>query len=147
MFGRNRFYRRNINDLSSLGKVAHCIFQAKTAGTANYTTTFYMESLNSRATYEIDLGDVKNIAEVILNGKNMGSVWKTAFKLDIKEPIQKGENQLEIRVTNTWVNRLVGDAQPGVKNKTTFTSMPLIRPNTPLTPSGIIGEVKIITMQ
>jgi hypothetical protein len=117
------------------------------SGTAHYSTTFNMETLNSRASYEIDLGDVKNIAEIILNGKNVGTVWKTPFKLDVSDAIKKGENQLEIRVTNTWANRLIGDAQPDVKVKSTFTSMALIRPNMPLMPAGIIGEVKIITMQ
>jgi hypothetical protein len=117
------------------------------SGTANYTTNFNLENLNSIASYEIDLGDVKNIAEVILNGKNVGTVWKKPFKLDITEVLKNGDNQLEIRVTNTWVNRLIGDAQPDVKVKSTFTSMPLIRPNTPIMPAGIIGGVKIITLQ
>ena len=91
----------------------------------------------------LELGDVKNIAEVFINGKNVGVVWKKPFKIDITEAVKAGENSIQIKVTNTWVNRLVGDAQPDVKQKKTFTTMPFYRANSPLVPSGLIGEVKI----
>jgi alpha-L-rhamnosidase/F5/8 type C domain/Glycosyl hydrolases family 2, sugar binding domain len=113
------------------------------SGTATYQNTFKMPALAKGARYEIDLGDVKNIAEVILNGKNMGTAWKKPFKLDITEGVKKGENTLDIKVTNLWVNRLIGDAQPNVKNKITFTTMPFYRGQEPLLPSGLIGSVVI----
>ncbi len=114
------------------------------SGTATYQNTFKMPVLSKDASYEIDLGDVKNIAEVILNGKNVGTVWKKPFKLDITEGVKAGDNTLEIKVTNTWVNRLIGDAQPDVKQKITFTTMPFYQGKEPLLPSGLIGEVKIL---
>ena len=103
-----------------------------------------MPALTKGAKYELDLGDVKNIAEVILNGKNVGTAWKKPFKLDITEGVKKGENILEVRVTNTWVNRLIGDAQPDVKTKITFTTMPFYQANSPLLPSGLMGPVVIL---
>ena len=48
----------------------------------------------------LDLGDVKNIAEVIVNGKNMGVAWKKPFKVDITEAIKAGDNSIQIKVTN-----------------------------------------------
>jgi hypothetical protein len=48
----------------------------------------------------LDLGEVKNITEIILNGKNLGVLWKPPFRLDISQAIKQGENRLEIRVTN-----------------------------------------------
>jgi hypothetical protein len=94
--------------------------------------------------YEIDLGSVKNVAEVFINGKSMGTVWKTPFKVNITEGVKKGLNTLEIKVTNLWVNRLVGDAQPDVKTKTTFTTMPFYQANAPLMSSGLLGPVVIV---
>jgi len=113
------------------------------SGTASYENTFKVASVDKAAKYVIDLNDVKNIAEVVVNGKNVGVAWKTPFKLDITEAVKAGENAIRVNVTNTWVNRLVGDAQPDVKQKTTFTTMPFYRKDSPLVPSGIMGEVKV----
>lgn len=112
------------------------------SGTATYENTLKIASVDKAANYEIDLGDVKNIAEVIVNGKNVGTVWKKPFKLDISEAIKAGDNSIQVKVTNTWVNRLIGDAQPNAV-KTTFTTMPFYRRQEPLLPAGIIGDVKI----
>lgn len=114
------------------------------SGTATYQNTFNIPALTKGAQYEIDLGDVKNIAEVIINGKNVGTAWKKPFKLDISNALKAGDNTLEIRVTNTWVNRLIGDAQPNVKQKITFVTMPFYRGQEPLLPSGLLGDIKII---
>jgi hypothetical protein len=113
------------------------------SGTATYKTTFSMEEVNPGISYEIDLGEVKVMAEVWLNGKNLGVVWKTPFKLDISDAVKVGSNQLAIKVANSWVNRLIGDAQPGVE-KTTFTTMPFYQANSPLMKSGLMGPVRIL---
>jgi hypothetical protein len=115
------------------------------SGTATYNNTFQIDkqTFTERSrSVSVDLGEVKNIAEVIVNGKNVGTAWKKPFKLDISEAIKAGENTIEVKVTNLWVNRLIGDAQPNAV-KTTFTTMPFYRGQEPLLPSGIIGEVKI----
>jgi alpha-L-rhamnosidase/Glycosyl hydrolases family 2, sugar binding domain len=117
------------------------------SGTATYQNTFKINQLDTKARYEIDLGDVKNIAEVIVNSKNMGIAWKKPFKLDITEGVKKGDNSIEIKVTNLWVNRLIGDAQPDVKVKTTFTTMPFYQADAPLLPSGLMGPVVILSRQ
>ncbi len=114
------------------------------SGTATYQNTFKMPTLMQGVTYEIDLGDVKNIAEVIVNGKSQGTVWKKPFKMKITEGLKTGDNTLEIKVTNLWVNRLIGDAQPDVKTKITFTTMPFYQANAALLPSGLIGPVAIL---
>jgi len=91
----------------------------------------------------IDLGDVKNLAEVVVNGKSAGIVWKKPFKTEISGLVTPGENKLEIRVTNLWVNRLIGDAQPGVTKKFTYTTMPFYMADSPLLQSGLLGPVKL----
>ncbi len=50
------------------------------------------------------------VAEVWLNGKNLGVVWKAPYRVDVTSALKPGVNQLRIRVVNLWVNRLIGDA-------------------------------------
>jgi hypothetical protein len=74
----------------------------------------------------------------------MGILWKTPFMLDITEALQEGENKLEIKVTNSWVNRMIGDAQPDAATKITFATMPFYRADSELHPSGLLGAVRIL---
>jgi hypothetical protein len=115
------------------------------SGTAAYHNAFKIKRLRTGERIFLDLGDVKNVAEVIVNGQNMGILWKTPFKMDITEAVKTGKNTLEIRVTNTWVNRLIGDAQPGATDKITFTTMPFYPANSPLLPSGLLGPVRVLS--
>jgi hypothetical protein len=83
------------------------------SGTATYTKRF---SIPADATADgkrlfLDLGRVEVIAEVRLNGKAIGNVWKFPYRLDITDAVRSGDNDLEIRVTNLWPNRLIGDEQ------------------------------------
>ncbi|WP_037300835.1 glycosyl hydrolase [Runella limosa] len=118
------------------------------SGTATYENNFKINTpIGGKGAVILDLGDVKNIAEVIVNGKNVGTVWKKPFKIDITSAAKEGDNTLQINVTNNWVNRLVGDAQPDVKQKTTFTTMPFYRKDSPLIPSGLVGEVKVLQVK
>ena len=114
------------------------------SGTAAYDNTFELSTKNKNASYVLDLGEVKNMAEVIVNGKNVGTVWKKPFRIDITEALKAGRNSVQVKVTNLWVNRLIGDAQPDVTSKITFTTMPFYRPDSPLLPSGLIGPVRVL---
>ncbi|MDR2773916.1 MAG: hypothetical protein LBC19_04090, partial [Tannerella sp.] len=58
---------------------------------------------------ELDLGDVRVIAEIIVNGKNLGILWKAPFRVNLDGFVHKGVNDLEVRITNLWPNRLIGD--------------------------------------
>ena len=89
----------------------------------------------------LDLGDVKNVAEVSVDGKTLGIVWRAPFRVDVTDALKPGTNALEIRVANLWVNRLIGDAQPGAAIKYTFTTQEFYQANSPLLPSGLLGPV------
>ncbi|WP_343671234.1 glycosyl hydrolase [Chitinophaga sp.] len=119
------------------------------SGTATYIKNINLRSgaIVKGAQLWLDLGDVKNLAEVVVNGKPLGIVWKKPFRIDVTSALQAGKNKLEIKVTNLWVNRLIGDAQPGVTNKITYTSQPFYKANSPLQPSGLLGPVKIISIK
>jgi hypothetical protein len=112
------------------------------SGTGTYQTSFTLPEVVKNGQYILDLGEVKNLAEVIVNGKNVGIAWKKPFRLDITEAVKAGNNQFEIRVTNLWPNRLIGDAQPDAV-KTTFTTMPFYQATSPLLPSGLLGPVQV----
>jgi hypothetical protein len=59
----------------------------------------------------LDLGNVEVMASVRLNGKDMGTLWKPPFRIDITPSAKTGENRLEVEVVNLWPNRLIGDEQ------------------------------------
>lgn len=114
------------------------------SGTATYENTLNVPAISKNTRYWLDLGDVKNLAEVIINGKNTGITWKKPFRLDVTDALKQGTNSIQVKVTNTWVNRLIGDAQPGVTNKITYTTMPFYKADSPLLPSGLLGPVRLI---
>lgn len=118
------------------------------SGTATYTKTVTADKawFGNNAQLWLELGDVKNIAEVYVNGKPLGIVWKKPFRVDITNALKAGENSIEVRVTNVWVNRLIGDAQPNVTHKVTYTTMAFYQANSKLLPAGLLGPVKILSV-
>lgn len=94
----------------------------------------------------LDLGVVRNIAEVLVNGKSLGIVWKKPFRVDVTDAMKPGENVLEVRVTNLWVNRLIGDQQPETTYKYTYTTQAFYQADSPLLPSGLLGPVEIVSL-
>ncbi|MDF8333871.1 glycosyl hydrolase [Novosphingobium cyanobacteriorum] len=93
----------------------------------------------------LDLGAVHDLAEVTVNGKATGGAWHAPYRVDISNAVKAGRNQLSIRIANTWVNRLIGDAQPGVTQKVSWTAEPSYLPDAPLRPSGLVGPVSLAT--
>ncbi len=116
------------------------------SGTATYTKTIDVaeEWIAENNSIYIDLGEVANVAEVFVNGKSMGVAWKTPFKLNISDVLTAGENELEIKVTNLWVNRLVGDEQPGVTETYSYTGWNFFNENSSLVESGLLGPIKLL---
>ena len=90
----------------------------------------------------LDLGAVGDLAEVSVNGRVIGTAWQAPYRLDIGPAMRPGENRLEVKVANLWVNRLIGDAQPDAK-KVTFVTIPTFGADAPLRPSGLIGPVRL----
>ncbi|MBK5277295.1 MAG: hypothetical protein JJE09_00380 [Bacteroidia bacterium] len=113
------------------------------SGTASYTTTFIAAGVKKGETIEIDLGEVKNLAEVILNGKSLGIVWKKPFAINATSALKAGKNTLEIKFTNLWVNSLIGDQQPNA-TKITYTTQAFYKADAPLLPSGLLGAVRVL---
>lgn len=82
------------------------------SGTATYRQMFTSPSTRQPGQrFFLDLSSVEVIAEVVLNGKNLGILWARPYRVDITDALKSGSNTLEIRVTNLWPNRLIGDEQ------------------------------------
>lgn len=92
----------------------------------------------------IDLGDVKNLAEVIVNGKSLGIVWHTPYRVDVTKALKPGANDLTVKVINAWVNRLIGDQQPETKVKYTFATIKPYNATSALQASGLLGPVTVV---
>lgn len=115
------------------------------SGIATYTKTVQAPAawFKSGAEIWLDLGDVKNIAEVALNGKPVAAAWRKPFRVNVTAALMAGANTLEVKVANVWVNRIIGDQQPDATKITTVQSY---RADSPLLPSGLLGPVKVISV-
>ena len=91
----------------------------------------------------LDLGDVKNLAVVSVNGKQMGEAWHAPYRVDVTSALKPGANEITIKVVNAWVNRLIGDEQPGA-TKFTFADVKPYKADSPLLPSGLLGPVTVV---
>ena len=118
------------------------------SGIGTYTKTVQASAswFKKGAAVWIDLGDVKNLAEITVNGKSLGTVWHTPYRVNITSALKPGANEISIKVTNAWVNRLIGDQQPGATTKYTFTDVKPYRANSPLLPSGLLGPVNLYSV-
>ena len=92
----------------------------------------------------LDLGDVKNLAEVTLNGKYLGVLWARPFRVDITTAVKPKDNLLEVRVTNLWPNRLIGDASLPPEKRLTHTNVKSFKKTDALLPSGLLGPVRMM---
>jgi len=117
------------------------------SGTGTYTKTIDLEpsALKGGAHLWIDLGDVKNLAEVTVNGKPLGVVWHAPYRVDATTALKPGNNEVTIKVTNAWVNRLIGDEQPNAV-RITFADTKPYNANSLLLPSGLLGPVRVVSV-
>jgi hypothetical protein len=121
------------------------------SGTAVYTKEVdaSQDWLRPGSKVVLDLGKVKDIAEVSVNGKPVGQVlWKPPYQADLTSLLQPGRNHVEIKITNLWTNRVIGDHQAGAGKTYTFTDfrpMNLIK-DSELLESGLLGPVQLLSV-
>ena len=116
------------------------------SGTVTYRKNFSLKPWQVwlAASFEIDLGSVKNLARVTVNGQDLGVVWKAPFRVEVPARcLHSGINTLEVKVINLWPNRIIGDLQPGMRKKWTSVSSNWYTADSPLLPSGLLGPVTI----
>jgi len=154
------------------------------SGTAVYQKEIELPKIKNGERLFVDLGEVKNLAEVRVNGQKMGIAWKPPYRVEITKAAQPGKNKIEIAVTNLWPNRLIGDEQqpddcvwdseqfwdqtvartsvgrplkiipdwmtehkprPSA-GRYTFTSWKFYNKDSPLLESGLLGPMKIVSV-
>jgi hypothetical protein len=141
------------------------------SGHATYRTSFEAPGspgANQESRLFLDLGRVAVIAQVNLNGRDLGTLWKPPYRVDATAALRVGTNVLEVRVVNLWVNRMIGDEQlpedsernangtlkqwpawvqedrPSPSGRFTFTTWRLWKKDAPLQASGLLGPVRLI---
>jgi hypothetical protein len=117
------------------------------AGTARYESSLVAPSTWFQPGREIDLdlGTVKDVAELSVNDQVIGVLWKPPFRTNITRWLHPGANSLTVRVTNLWPNRLIGDKQPNASSAAPTTFNPY-EANSPLLPSGLLGPVLVLSI-
>jgi hypothetical protein len=95
----------------------------------------------------LDLGRFESVADVRLNGKDIGVVWTAPFHIEITSAVQPTGNRLEIGIVNLWPNRLIGDAGLSPEKRLTITNVKKFQPSSPLLPSGLLGPVVLKSVE
>lgn len=142
------------------------------SGIATYKKQFTLPADRFAKGYslELDLGNVQVIAEVIVNGTNLGVLWKAPFRIHLDDVVHQGVNELEVKITNLWRNRLIGDegiagdyewqgntlkawpewlinGTPRPSDRFTFSTWKHWNKDSSLLPSGLLGPVFIRSYQ
>ncbi|MFA6126278.1 MAG: glycosyl hydrolase [Bacteroidales bacterium] len=118
------------------------------SGKATYRKEFNLIREAPSKRLFLDLGDVRNMAEVRLNGRTLGILWCAPWRIEITKELVPGNNKLEIDVVNLWVNRVIGDMNGPKEKRFTTTHdtfrFDMLRASTPLLDAGLLGPVRIM---
>jgi hypothetical protein len=114
------------------------------SGTTVYSNAFSWKDGNRNKVVSLQIDSLYNIATVKVNGVDCGTIWTHPYSVDITKAIKEGENKVDIFVTNTWHNRLIGDELLPQEKRVTWTTAPFRLKGKPLLPAGIVGSVKLV---
>jgi hypothetical protein len=114
------------------------------SGTATYTLAFRCDAdwLRNADEVILDLGNVYNIADVNMNGKQLAyGLWAPPFRVNVKDALRADDNLLTVKVTNAWYNRLLADAKLKPEERRTWST---VYPTGQPRPAGLLGPVKLL---
>jgi hypothetical protein len=121
------------------------------SGTATYEkgVNVRTERLQDGRRVWLDLGKVNHLAEVLVNDQPLGVLWKAPFSVDITDVVKPGANKVQVKVTNCWKNRLLGDRKRPAGQRITWTLYPFYHnePEAPLMASGLFGPVRVLSSE
>ena len=118
------------------------------SGAAVYENTFTYKPKKKERAKDVclDLGSVKGMATVRINGVELPTLWTSPYRQSVTPYLKKGKNKVEIEVVNCWWNRLAGDAKPGSK-PVTWTTNRIVNVKSKLLPSGLLGPVSLVVAE
>jgi hypothetical protein len=122
------------------------------SGTATYQNSFNLDAGSVKKKMILDLGEVRDVAEVFVNGKSAGILWKKPYQADISQLVKAGENDLKIEIVNLWVNRMTGDMLSDPKDRYCKTNQTFMTKEVwpggdepfRLQTAGLLGPVNLI---
>lgn len=116
------------------------------SGTMVYNADAKLPARPKGSRVTLDLGNVGDMAEVRVNGTLVGGVWTAPYTLDVTDALRKGNNKIEIRIVNTWNNRLIGDATLPEAERRTSCPVRTLRADSPLQPSGMLAQPRLLLL-
>jgi len=118
------------------------------SGTATYSVQFEMP-VSAAGDYWLDLGKVCEVGEVSIDAHDLGTAWTYPFRAKVPAKVlTKGTHNLEVKVTNVWNNRLVGDQLLPKEQRITRTNLQgTHKKDSPLVPSGLLGPVTLVPVK
>jgi hypothetical protein len=117
------------------------------SGTATYTTSLQAPKAWFRPGTRLllDLGSVRDLAEVTVNGRSLAILWKPPYEADVTGALKPGTNEVQVKVTNEWTNRLAGDRLAPAERRILAPLRTFGEPPGP-SPSGLIGPVRVVSI-
>ena len=114
------------------------------SGKVVYRTTFMASKPSAGEIARLSFGGAREIARVKVNGREAGGIWTAPYEVQVTDLLRDGENNLEVEVCTSWVNRLVGDAALPAEKRPTWISVGGYKANHPLVPSGLFGPTRLV---
>lgn len=114
------------------------------SGKVVYRTTFTASKPSAGEIARLSFGGAREIARVKVNGREAGGIWTAPYEVQVTDLLRDGENNLEVEVCTSWVNRLVGDAALPAEKRPTWISVGGYKANHPLVPSGLFGPTRLV---
>ena len=122
------------------------------SGTATYQNSFNLAEWAGTKAIILDLGELRDVAEVFINEKSAGILWKKPYQVDISQLVKTGTNDLKIEIVNLWVNRMTGDMLSDPKDRYCKTNQPYMKSEVwpggdepfRLQTAGLLGPVTLI---
>jgi hypothetical protein len=113
------------------------------SGAAVYTNTFTLDTTSAGKLY-IDLGKVSVMAKVKINGQYAGGAWTPPYRVNITGAVKAGENNIEVEVVNTWINRFIGESFLPAEQRLVNHRLDHWKPTSALHESGLLGPVRVM---
>ncbi|MET0300208.1 MAG: glycosyl hydrolase, partial [Flavitalea sp.] len=114
------------------------------SGSATYSNSFVLNNYKSGSKVVLNLGQLSAIAKVKVNGVDAGGAWTAPYQVDVSKFVRNGNNTFEVRVVNTWVNRMIGDSKMPEAERPSKTFNYTYKPESRLLTAGLFGPVKVM---